>query len=395
MLRHCRVRAAVLVGIVLAAAAAAGCAGPSRASSPPPRVTTPALMPLSVGVAENGVSWATVQTGGPSVGGRFWQLLAEDQATGTWRVVTPPGVADNAGLVVTRATDGTITTGFVPSDLLKFSPLAMSTDGGAHWAQALLPAGLAPEADGLAALPDGRLLAVTTAGVEESAAGAKSWTPLVTLRTLASTPAGRRCGLTSLTGTTGLPGGSVLIAGDCSRPGQLGLFGNASGSWEAIDPGLPLPVSEGKQSVLGLISSGTGTSALFEVAMRHSQLLIPAVLPAGKTSWSYYPGSFSLFQSMTVKGGSIASVSGSPEGVWAVTLRGRRGLASGYAGRVRPQESKPFSVPGPDATVVASASGGFTALVPGLSSIAVWQRSASGAWQRTQTIDVASAPAGS
>ncbi len=360
MLRHCRVRAAVLVGIVLAAAAAAGCAGPSRASSPPPRVTTPALMPLSVGVAENGVSWATVQTGGPSVGGRFWQLLAEDQATGTWRVVTPPGVADNAGLVVTRATDGTITTGFVPSDLLKFSPLAMSTDGGAHWAQALLPAGLAPEADGLAALP-----------------------------------AGRRCGLTCLTGTTGLPGGSVLIAGDCSRPGQLGLFGNASGSWEAIDPGLPLPVSEGKQSVLGLISSGTGTSALFEVAIRHSQLLIPAVLPAGKTSWSYYPGSFSLFQSMTVKGGSIASVSGSPEGVWAVTLRGRRGLASGYAGRVRPQESKPFSVPGPDATVVASASGGFTALVPGLSSIAVWQRSASGAWQRTQTIDVASAPAGS
>src|SRR6185437_13787631 len=194
MSRHHPVGATVLAAVLLAAGTGiAGCAASSHASSRPQAAPAPVAAPLAAGVAEPGASWATVQTGGPSVGGRFWQLLTQDQATGKWRLATPPGVADNGGLAVTRAPDGTLAVGFMPGQLLKFSPLATSTDGGAHWAQGLLPAGLVHEPDSLAALSDGRLIAVTPNAVEESGAGAKNWTTLVTLRALAVTADGRRC----------------------------------------------------------------------------------------------------------------------------------------------------------------------------------------------------------
>jgi hypothetical protein len=391
------VRAVVLAAVLLAVAGIAGCGGSPRAVSRSPEPARPLAVPLAAGGTAPGVSWATVRTGGPSVGGRFWQLLTLDQATGKWRLATPPGVADNAGLAVTSASDGTLMAGFIPSQLLTFSPLATSTDDGAHWAQGLLPAGLVPEPDSLAALPDGRLVAVTRTAVEESRAGGKNWATLVTLRTLAATQDGRRCGLTGLTGTTGRPDGSVLVSGTCSRPGRLGLFSNAGGSWRETDPGLLPGVREGGlDSVLGLISSAAGTSALFDVAVGRKQLLIPAVLSARATTWTLFSANWSLYQSTTVAAGSLSAVSGSPGGIWVVNLAGGRGLATGYAdrNRVGPHGATSFSVPGPDATIVPSASGGFTALVPGLSTVTVWQRAASGGWQRTQVIDVASAPAG-
>ena len=391
MIRHSPVCAAALAGLLLAVAAVAGCGGSSRASSRSPQVAPAISAPLSAGVAEQGVSWATVPTGGPSVGGRFWQLLTEDQATGKWLLATPPGVADNAGLAVTRAPDGTMTAGFVPSQLLKFSPLATSTDGGEHWAQALLPAGLVHDPDSLAARPDGRLLAVTTTAVEESAAGTETWTPLVTLRALAATPDGRSCGLTGLTGAVAAPGGSVLVSGRCRRPGRLGLFSNAGGRWQVAIPALTKMRDVGAVTVLGLVSSAAGVSALVDAGTARGQLLRPAWLAAGATTWSYYQVSAALV-------GTVTSVSGSASGSWVVTLDGRHGVAmdtaAGPRNEIAPTWADTFRAPGPDATIVPSASGGFSALVPGVSSIAVWQRAANGHWQRTQTIDVASAPAG-
>jgi len=395
MTRHRPFRAAALIGIVLAVTAVAGCTGSSRSSARSLKSAGPvAVPPLAAGVAEGGVSWATVQTGGPGVGGRFWQLLTEDQATGKWRLATPPGVADNAGLAVARAPDGTMTAGFVPGQLLKFSPLATSTDDGAHWAQALLPAGLAPDPDSLAALPDGRLVAVTTTAVEESAAGAKNWKPLVTLRALAATPYGRSCGLTGLTGTTAAPDGSVLISGTCRRSGELGLFGNANGRWQAAGPALSSSSGAGSvtATVLGLVSSAAGVSLLIDLETSRGQALIPAWLRAGSRNWSLYrlPGTVA---------GVVTSVSGSASGGWVVTLDGRRAVAAETAAakpgeaEVAPSWPTTFRAPEPDATIVPSTSGGFTALVPALSSIAVWQRTGSG-WHRTQVISVASAPAG-
>jgi hypothetical protein len=407
MIRHRPAGVASLAGIVVAAVAIAGCGGSSHAGARAQRVPRPVAVPLAAAVAEPGISWATVQTGAPSAGGRFWQLLTEDQATGKWRLATPPGVADNAGLAVTRAPDGTMTAGFVPGDLLRFSPLATSSDNGGHWTQGLLPAGLAPDPDSLAALPDGRLVAVTTTAVEESTAGGKSWTPLVTLRALAATPDGRGCGLTGLTGTAAAPDGSVLISGICRRAGRLGLFSNEGGRWQIAIPALAdlrdtgrANVSDvglanlrgvGMVTVLGLVSSAAGVSVLVDAARAHGQALLPAWLAAGQKTWSFY-------QLSATQVGTVTSVSGSAIGAWVVTLDGRRGVAvdtaAGPPGAITPSWAASLPAPGPDATIVPSASGGFVALVPGVSSIAVWGRTASGSWHRTQVISVASAPAG-
>ncbi|HEX9624711.1 MAG TPA: hypothetical protein VF979_10060 [Streptosporangiaceae bacterium] len=409
MTRPHLIGAIALAGVVLAVA---GCAASSPASSRSPQAVGPVTVPLAAGVMQPGASWATVQTGGPSVGGRFWQLLTEDQATGKWRLVTPPGVADNAGLAVTRAPDGTMTVGFVPGQLLKFSPLATTTDDGAHWAQALLPAGLVHDPDSLAALPDGGLVAVTTTAVEKSAAGAKNWAPLVTLRTLAATPDGRRCGLTGLTGTVAVPGGSLLVSGTCSRVGQLGLFSNVGGRWRATYPwpsrtarfrvswGNVLSVTNHlldgaeikPEAVLGMISSAAGVSVLVDAVTSHGQDLIASWLAAGAKTWTFNPPRQAL-------AGVVTAVSGSGNGAWVVMLNGRRMVTAGPAPKLNQHQvtvtwGVPFRNPGPDATIVPSGDGAFTALVPGVSTITVWQWPASGGWHRTRTIDVASAPAG-
>ena len=116
-----------------------------------------------------------------------------------WKLVTPPGVADNGGLVAADAGGGSLITGIRPSQYLTYTPLAITRDGGQAWSPAgPLDAALADTPDALAAAPGtGRLLALLTSGtVKVAAPGYTRWATLATRRSLAATPAGRRCGLT-------------------------------------------------------------------------------------------------------------------------------------------------------------------------------------------------------
>ena len=62
----------------------------------------------------------------------FWQLLHAVPGSSRWTVVTPTGDADNGGLVAGAAGDSVVA-GCCPSQLLRFSPLSSSIDGGATW----------------------------------------------------------------------------------------------------------------------------------------------------------------------------------------------------------------------------------------------------------------------
>jgi hypothetical protein len=189
------------------------------------------LTSLSAG---HGAAWAVLEVGGSRAAhNNFWQLLVRPAAGQAWRLATPPGVADNGGLVATSpgsAAPGLVA-GFVPSQDLTFSPLAVSRDGGRHWSPGLLPSGLAAAASALAAGPDGRLLALTGAGVQLSGRGGTSWSPLVTTKALAASPAGRSCGLTGLTAVAFGSAGAPLLAGACSHPGVTGIFAESGGQW--------------------------------------------------------------------------------------------------------------------------------------------------------------------
>jgi len=232
-----RLRGAGLAALALVTAACGSGAGAGQgAAAPPPAARPSMLTSLSAG---HGAAWAVLEVGGSRAAhNNFWQLLVRPAAGQAWRLATPPGVADNGGLVATGpggpGTAGPapgLVAGFVPSQDLTFSPLASSRDGGRHWAPGLLPAGLAAAASALAAGPGDRLLALTGAGVQLSGRGGTGWSPLVTTKALAASPAGRSCGLTGLTAVAFGPAGAPLLAGACSHPGVTGIFLESGGQW--------------------------------------------------------------------------------------------------------------------------------------------------------------------
>ena len=111
----------------------------------------------------------------------FWQLLHADPGSSQWSVVTPQGVADNGGLVTAAGvTAASTTVGFLPSQLLRFSPLSATTDAGRNWSPGSFPVPLPPDRTRLASGPDGSL-AIVGAAVLHQPSNSSSWSRLVTL----------------------------------------------------------------------------------------------------------------------------------------------------------------------------------------------------------------------
>ena len=120
--------------------------------------------PLSTSLVTAQGTWAIAVMGGTAgAGDSFWQLFARPAGASRWSLVTPPGVADNGGLVAAgRGRRGPV--GFRPSQNLAFSPLAASTDAGRNWAPGLLDADLADSPEALAVAPSGPVLALLQDG---------------------------------------------------------------------------------------------------------------------------------------------------------------------------------------------------------------------------------------
>jgi hypothetical protein len=87
-------------------------------------------------------------------------LFVRPAGSTQWKLVTPPGAADNGGLVVADAGGQSLITGFRPSQYLTYTPLTATRDGGQVWAPAgPLDAAVANIPDALAIAPGtGQLL---------------------------------------------------------------------------------------------------------------------------------------------------------------------------------------------------------------------------------------------
>jgi hypothetical protein len=177
--------------------------------------------PLDTSLVTPVGTWAvTVMGGSAAQHNDFWQMFIRPAGSSRWQLVTPPGAADNGGLVLTASDGPSLVTGFRPSQNLTFTPLIETSDGGQRWSSlSPLDAALAGIPDALAIKPgSGSLLAVLADDTAEQAIpGYTTLTTLVSQRTLATTPPGRRCGLQDLTAATFTHLGSVL-AGSCARP---------------------------------------------------------------------------------------------------------------------------------------------------------------------------------
>ena len=336
-------------------------------------------VPLDTSLVTAQGTWAiTVMGGSAASENNFWQLFVRPSAGSHWSLVTPPGVADNGGLVAAGTTKSLLI-GFRPSQALTFSPLAASANAGQKWTTGLLNAHLANVPDALAEDTSGRALALLQDGTVETAptaaaAAGGQWSRLATLAQLKASAAARSCGLGEVNAVSFGRNGDPVIAGTCSRPGAIGLLTETGGQWQAA--GLTLPASYGAEptQVLGLAAGSGGDTALL---LAGDSLL--AAWQSG-TRWTV--------SGPTAVSSVRAAGFGAGWSAWLLlaTSRGGTDRAETISGPGGSWRALP-AVPAGTATLAPASGGGYQALAVSGAKLTVWQLTGS-AWARTQLINV-------
>jgi hypothetical protein len=328
----------------------------------------------------------------------FWELFVRPSGATSWTLRTPPGVADNGGLVVDVSTTDALTAGFLPSADLTFSPLARSTDGGRQWAPGQLPTtSLIRVPDGLATGPGGSVLALEAATGDGSGDGEtvlsgsgdlSSWHPLVTSGALGRSVTG--CRVAGVTAVSAGPTGRPLVGLACSSGDRLGLAtttapsaGTGASPWRGVGPVLGGDRS-GRVTVVRLESGAAGVTGLARVAGRASTRWLAFWDGAGASGWRQSP-------TLTVPGWTVqgTSIGGGSDGQGVAVLLGseerRRiveldGPGSTWTGLPTPPRGT---------SAVAALAGETDAFVPSGDRLRVWAWSPGAAsWRRAGTLEV-------
>ena len=374
-----RARAAVAIAAAALAVTAVGCA--SVTSQARSRATPPSPPSLATTLVTADGTWAVAELGGSAARhNNFWQLFQRPAGSTTWRLVTPPGVASNGGLVMAGLGGPSLIAGFRPSQLLKFTPLATTRDNGSTWSPGVLAAGLADVPDALAAAPgSGRLLALLADGrIDQARPGAATWTPLTSVHALAAAPASRRCSPDTLTAVSFSPSGDPVLGAACTRPGAAGIFSYAAGAWRVAGPVLPASLASWQVQVLRLTSTTSGEAALLAARSGRSVELLVARTSDG-THWTLSrPLSLGA---LAVRASGFAAAGDA----WVL-------LANGQGYTISGQNATWRRLPRPPATTAALAFGpaaSVEALAARGSRLTDWQLArGSGTWRQVQVLPV-------
>ena len=371
---------------VLAGLTVAGC-GSSGAPQRPAALAPAIATPLATVRRTSAGTWATVAMGRlGQASNTFWQLFYRPAGSATWsNHVEATAVATNGGIVL-ASSGASLIAGVRPSDLLTFSPLIATGDGGRTWSPGVLPSGLADRPGALAdGAPGGSLALVGASGSEQvlsSAHGISSWSVSTTRAALADTEGGRACGLGAITAVAG-SAAAALAGGGCARPGVVGLFEDAGAGWR-LDPA-PVPAGFASQriEVLGveragsalrapLYLSGPGGAGLAVAEQAagawHTTALLR--LSASEQLTSYGPLAHGAFYAL------VAGASGSQ----------RLAVATGAAGAWEQLPAPPAGT----ATIAAGPGTALQALAVNETVLSVWDLAAGArAWSRGQVAHVA------
>jgi len=384
-------RLGLLGAVILAVTALAACSTQQTpvAAAPPP--APPPSLALSLDSAAG--TWATVQMGGSAAQyNNFWQLFvrpAGASGAGSWRLVTPPGMADNGGLLLASTGGRSLVTGFRPSQLITFSPLTTTSDDGAHWATGAAAAGLSDVPDALAAAAgSGDLIALVPGAVELSRSGGSGWTALARTRSVANSAAGRACGLSAVTAVAFSPAGIPTVAGTCTKAGTAGIFALDAGQWQAAGPALPAALAGQPVTVLRLTTAGGRQLALLSVGTGPAATVVAAWTAIGSGRWQLSPG-------LRTGGKQVLSASFGPGGAAGLVLSGGRGeVLAGPGSTWRglpalPSGSQVLAVGAGSQVLAVGAGGQVEALASHGSVLTVWATgAASSGWTREQAINV-------
>jgi hypothetical protein len=376
----------------------AGCGStPASGASIRPAVgiTAPALA-TAVAAPAGGANWAVLDMGeSAATYNNFWELFVRPAGGTAWKLVTPPGVADNGGIVAAVTGSSSLLAGVRPSQDLKFTPLAQTADAGTGWSQNnILEAALADVPSALTAGPAGRLLAVIGSGdIDTSSGTGASWSRLTTQRALGGTTAGRACGLTAVTAAAWTAGGDPLLGGDCRQHGIAGIFTRTAGNWRSAAPPLPAALAADPVSVIGLNTTGTSTTAVLAVGTGAATGVIAAWSSDGGSNWTLSPV-------LRARAGTRPSVSFGADGSADLILPGTHAGHPGQGATIGWQSGtwqKLPPLPAHTAAIAATQNGTPEALAARGGTLTVWQLAAAGAashWALLQTVHV-SIPYGS
>jgi hypothetical protein len=362
----------------------AGCGSAAPAARGPAAEAPPGGGPFlatSQGTAAG--SWAIAVMGGSvAAHNNFWQLFVRPAGSSRWKLATPPGVADNGGLVVAGLGGRSLVTAFRPSQYLTYTPLALTRDGGRSWSPAgPLDAPLANSPGALAAAPRTRhLLALLADGTAKVASGPgyTHWATLTTRRALAATPAGRRCGLHGLTAATFAPSGTPLLAGTCSRPGTAGIFASRGGTWQPAGPALRGVLARQHITVLAMTATARGTAALLSAGAGPTASVLAVWRAGDGAGWALSP-------SFPLRGSHLHSASFTSRGAALVLTGGRGETITGPGGSWQPLPALPRWTQ----TLAPTADGQVDALAAHGTLLTVWRHgSAVKAWATAQVLHV-------
>jgi hypothetical protein len=372
-----RTRLAGLAAVAAAASVLAGCASASSSQEPSaPAATSPLATSLA---AVGGEAWAVVAVGGSAASaGTFWELFTRPAASGQWKLVTPPGIADNGGLVAAAPAAGQrLDIAVRPNQGLTFSPLALTGDGGKTWDTGLVDAAVADVPDAFAS-GGGKMLALLADGtIEQATAPGSNWTRLTTPGSLATSAAGRQCQVTELTGVALTASGTPLAAASCGRPGVVGMFAKPGDTWEAAGPALAGQLASKPVQVLRLTGTSAGTVALLQAGTGSTADLLAAWSSDG-THWTVSP------PASAGSGPVRASGTGADGAVWLLLASGHAMAVSGPGAAWRVLATPPRGT----AALAPVAGGTFDALAVSGARLTVSRLGADGAWRQDQVLNV-------
>ena len=340
---------------------------------------------MATSVATSAESWAVLPM---SAGPAFWEVFARSGDSASWKLVTPPGVADNGGLVVSASGASSLAVAFRPSQDLIFSPLAATADGGASWsAGPPLEAAVAASPDAFAA-SGAKLVALLTDGaVEASGDAGATWSVIAKPGAIAASAAGQGCGgavrVTSVSfglATVDPNTTDVLAGGTCGTSGAAALFAySPGGGWQRVS----LPVAGQLVRMSGgvaLVQGKSGLSALWRGFGWYAY-----AAPASGSTPQPAPTDWSVPAALPVSGQVIASGTLASGGTWVLLAAGRAATIAG------PGQQWTLLPPVPDKTTVLAAGpdGAIDALAASGRTLTVWRLAPKATvWQKVEAVSV-------
>lgn len=339
---------------------------------------------MATSVATGAETWAVLPMSDPA----FWEVFVRSANSASWKLVTPPGVADNGGLVASPSGASSLAVAFRPSQDLVFSPLAATADGGASWsAGPPLEAAVAASPDSFAAYGAKLVALLTDGAVETSGDAGATWSVIAKPGAIAASAAGKGCGgavrVTSVSfglATIDPAGMNVLAGGTCGASGGGALFSYSPGpGWQRVS----LPVAGQLVRLTGamaLVQGKAGLSALWRGTgwYAYAPLASSGTPQPAPTNWT---GAATLpLSSPITASGTLA-----PGGAWVLLSGGRAATIAGPG----TQWTLLPPVPAKTTLLAAGPDGATDALAASGTTLTVWRLAPRATvWQKVEAIGV-------